>query len=240
MSWQKAWPKVWAAAATCAVDVVSGSTEQIRANWKAIEDWTKKGHYNMDNVTSAGAHVLGQVGTLAVSSTSQIATISAPGTGAWAWDTTKGELQILTSGGVWESATASAFSRVRKVHTGISIPDSIWTSVPWYDSTAQRTYDGLSEFGSYTVFTAINAGYYLVRASAHWAAATTDYQKAIGIFNGAYATAIGRRFSRWKRTTSVVDVVQMAVGDQLSIKCWQNSGVASSIDEAKLSITRLS
>jgi hypothetical protein len=239
--WNKVWPKLWATVATCSVDVVSGSTAQIRANWKAIEDWTKVGHYNMDNVTSAGAHVVGKVGTLAVSSTSQISTLSAPGTGAWAWDTDKGELQILTPGGVWESATASAYSRARKdLDTGISAESSTWTIIPWYDDATERTYDDLVEFSGYTDFTAKADGYYLVDVDIHCAFTTQDFQKAVGLFKNGTATAVGRLYSRWLRTVSVTDVVYMTTGEVLQVKWWHNMGAPYSIDDANISISRLS
>jgi len=221
---------------------MSSSTEQIRINWDAIEDWWSVEHGGIASATS-GAHAIGRTGILQVDATSGI-TGTEPGTGALALNTTLGEMQIYrwdstNSSAGYEGLTDQKFSRIRKGMGAQAIPASTWTKAVCASTTFSGSYDGLSEWSAYR-FTVDGPGYYFITAHILWPVTISEYNKGIAIYkNGAVLTR-KKQYGSSILTLSVADIVSLVTNDYIEFYAWHNHTASVSIEAATIQITRVS
>lgn len=228
MTWLKTYP--------LSSSVVSASVTQITDNWDIIEDWWGVAHSTLTTATS-GDHKIGRTGVILVDGTSGVSAISSPGTGALAYDTTKGELEIYRTAG-WERLTANKWSRVRYVWDYQTIPASTPTKLT-SAATTSGTYDTLSEFASNRI-TVLGAGYYLIAISVRFPATSSNYRKEVGIYKNGVAITVAGAYGPAIRTVAIKDIVLLAATNYIELWCWHNHTESVQILGGSIHMTRLS
>lgn len=233
---------VWAKTYPLSSTIGSGSTEQIRDNWEALEDWWDVNHSTFTSASS-GHHTAGSVGVLLSASTATIEAVPTPGTGAIAYDTTIGQL-VRYNGTAWIPFTSPSYSRVRKFLLGSqSVPATAWTILQTTATLSAGEYDTLSEFSTSTwKFTVKNTGYYLVRGSLRFNA-STGCLMGIGIKkNGTtdLATALEYVTYPWTRTIDLMDIQFLYTSDYITMIGYHNYTTSLTVYEGYFEIMRLS
>lgn len=232
MGWNKDYP--------LSTTRVSGSTEQIRANWEAIEEWWDVEHQTFTSAGS-GEHTIGRFPALYYGSDAGSDAVTNPGTGAGAYATDTGVLKIVRAG-AWERLTEDAFSRVRNVATGTAANSGEWTVITTWESTgASGMYDTLNEWAS-SKFTATSTGYYLVYFHARWDTEDSDFTKALGLFRNDVLHTIVRTYGQFITSMDGYDIVYLTAGQYLQLAVWHNKSTEdhSHIVSANIHIHRIS
>lgn len=237
---------IWIANYPLSSTVVSSSTEQIRINWDAIEDWWTVSHTNNFSAAASGAHTPGIPGIILYDATSGVSAVSSPGTGALAYDSTKGEVELyrydstnLTAG--WERLTAQKFSRVRASFATQSIPDSTWTKLT-ETGTGSGTYDTMSEYSTVTdKVIPVHLGWFVAVATIQFPSTSDNYNKAVAVCKNGTIVSRAAVYGSQNRTVILTDTVQVttASSDYFEIYAWHNAGTAVSIVVATLHLSRL-
>lgn len=233
MTWNWEWP-VLEGTGTSAV---SGSTEQIRANWEAMETVLDTEHESMASA-NAGNHIPGQSGFMYYGAKSDVLALSSPGTGALAYASDTGEFLIHIPTGDWEGIATTYWSRARKVGGSQSLPNDIYTKIT-ISETASGTYDSLSEVSA-NRFTAKAWGYYLVIGVVRFPVTTSDYHKAVSIYKNGVGVANCIRYGRSERTLIATDILNLSATNYIELYGSQNSGVAIDVSSAVLVVQRVS
>lgn len=234
---------IWIANYPLSSTIMSSSTEQIRYNWDAIEDWWDVEHQNMTSAGS-GAHSIGEVGAVLVDATSGISALSSPGTGALALNTTLGELQMYrydstNSSAGWDGITDQTFARMRKGFGVQTIPASTWTKAICAATSFYGAYDTLSAWSNYK-YTIPGTGYYFVVARITWGAASTDFNKGVAIYKNGAAISRTKRYGTSILSISVSDIIYLAAADYIEVYAWHNHTSAVDIAGGSLQIVRVS
>ncbi len=236
----------WNASIPTTAEAPCGSTENMRSNWSAIESWFNSGHYTFTSAGS-GEHKAGVAGILYKGTSTQVAALSSPGTGAMAIDTTKGRIQDY-SGSEWRDLTHLYASKVSvdALFPSSSFP-STGTNYPLSGSSSTTVnVDILSEFNETTTeFTTKYTGYYYVCAKiCHLMGLSyifSHYGLRIMIYvNGALAS-VGTSMPLLEGGSSVVaDILYLTTGDVVSFKIYHMFTYTSTSVPFSCDIWRLS
>lgn len=217
---------------------VSGSPDQVRANWEALEEWWDVEHQTFTSAGS-GQHTLGQFPVIYYGSDAGSEAVTTPGTGAGAFATDTGVFKIVRAGS-WERLTEDSFSRVRNVASATTATSSDWTIITTWESTAASgMYDTLNEWAS-SKFTAVAEGYYAVYFHTRWDAEDSDFTKALGLFKNGALHAIARTYGQWVTSIDGYDIVYLTAGQYLQLAVWHNKADFSEIVSANIHIHRIS
>jgi len=120
-----------------------------------------------------------------------------------------------------------------------SIPNTTYTKV----TLDGETFDVLSEFDNAVNyrFTAKTAGYYLATGHIRYKDPVADKSLFAVLYkNGVLYTAIGNQSAYTSRiSTSVIDLIYLAIGDFIELWTWHDCGVAEDIqaDETRTFLT---
>ncbi len=156
----------WSTASPTTLTQNSQTPSFYRDNWDAIEDFMSTEHYTFTSSLS-GFHIPGVVGVMMEGTTTAIDNISAtPGSGALSFDTTLGAWKFCsngTSGTGWKTIHNNLpTTRVQEVSlVDQDVPIGSYTFL----TLGTEVNDSLGEFAS-GIFTAKDAGYFLVTATA--------------------------------------------------------------------------
>ncbi len=231
------WIKEWPVSTGTGTSAVSGSTEQIRDNWAAMEEIIDVEHESMASADSGG-HRPGQTGFILYGTKANIVASSTPGTGALAYTTDTGEFLIYLPTAEWKSITEECWSRVRKVGTTQGIPHNVYTKIT-ISVVASGSYDSLGEVSS-DKFIAKAAGYYLVVGIIRFPSTATNYHRAVSIYKNGAGIAGCIRYGKAERTLVVTDILYLAATDYIELYGSQDSGVSIDIVGSTLTIQRMS
>lgn len=235
---------VWVANWPLSSSEMSGSTEQIRTNWDAIEDWWAVEHGGITSATS-GAHLIGHTGILLVDAASGISALSCPGTGSLALNTSLGTMQIYrydstNSSAGWQGITDVSFQRLRKGFGSQSIPASTWTKLTCAAAaTFSEAYDTLSAWSNYK-YTIPGPGYYVVATRATWPTTTSDYNKGIAIYKNGSAITRAKRYGESVLSTNISDIVYLTTSDYIEVYVWHSHTSEVTVGGGSIHITRVS
>lgn len=237
---------VWNANYPLSSTDVCGSTEQIRDNWAALEAWWNKEHYDFSSASS-GQHDDGRSSVLAKATTSEISAISSPGTGAIAYDTTKGELDIYRwdsagSSAGWERLTEDVYSRVRYGFDSQVITANTYQKVISASSSVISGYfDGLSEMSSANdKITLSGTAYYWVHGEVEWTAHSERCRKIIMLRKNGGTIAQYNTYGNEEMFISVNDIVSLTAGDYIELYVWHNASTTLTASKGIIHLTRLS
>ncbi len=233
-----AWNKTWPVSEGTGTSAVSGSTEQLRANWLAMEAVFQQEHVSIPSA-NAGDHYPGKTGFVYYGTTSAISAISSPGTGALAYTSDTGEFLIHVPSGTWDRVTEDYWSRIRESTTvAQTITNNLWTKVT-IASGASGTYDGLSEFSS-NRWTALGSGYYLIIGTVSYPSTKSNYYKAVAISKNGSRVSIVQFYGSAYRTVQVADIVSITAEDYLELYTSHLAGANVNITGASFVIHRIS
>jgi hypothetical protein len=233
--WNKFYPQI--IGTSVSGSVAPDPLSQIRANWQFIQDWWGVQHTTFTSAGSGG-HTAGKVGSVLVDTTANIALLSEPGTGALAYNTTVGQLQIYD--GAWSGISCSAYSRIRYVFGSQSISGTTWTAMTCAGA-GSGTYDTLSEFSVTTFrFTAVAAGYYLVRGSILFPTDANNYTKGVSISVDGSLLSKMTRYGSTILNLSITDVLPLSIGDYIQLAAYHDYASPITITSGTLQIMRLS
>lgn len=163
------------------------STPSIfQAQWLALETALQTEHEAF-NIATSGIHTLGKAGILMEGTTAEITAIStAPGSGALAFDTTLGCWKINGAGDddKWvDIHYALPTTRVQAYANTTTIASGTENTLVKYDT---QVLDSLGEYDPATsLFTAQDAGYFLVNGVIFYAVSSTACDPTI-ILSGSY------------------------------------------------------
>jgi len=217
----------------------SASTLGLTGNWKALEDWWGVEHTTLTSASS-GHHTAQNISLVCVAATSAISALSSPGTGALAYDTTKGELEVYRTAG-WGKLTESYWSRVRTVFLSASISTATWTKLTEKRTVEEDQYDTLSEFASSSGSASIKAtGTYFVLGTCRFPTTSNNYLVGVAIYKNGSAVAVHRGYGAGVRSTEVFDILSLTAGDRLEVYCYHNAGSNITIVGGSLQFTKLS
>jgi len=239
--------------------VASGSTEQMRGNWEALESILQVQHVGLTTTVASGKHKAGEFGALSYAPCAVIR-LEPAGDGALGWSSDTGTLYIyrnsLSSLSAvdntgWRplSSTSSGNSLVRATldveHAIVSA--SITVLNGWTDDDASK-FDMMNEFNKSTgVFTANAAGYYLVigrvqwnmddiaaglpYSAPHWACLSATGGTYYG-YNGAWGDG--------EVTSDLADIVYLGSGQSIVVCVYHADSVkAIRVIAASIHITKL-
>lgn len=230
------WIKEWPVSTGTGTSAVSGSTEQIRDNWIAMEEIIDVEHESMASADSGG-HRPGKTGFISYETKANILALSAPGTGALAYTTDTGEFLTYLPTAEWEGITRNYWSRTRKYGSG-TVPSGTWTKLT-ITTTGSGTYDSLSEVSD-SKFTAIAAGYYLLFHTVRFPVASSDYIRAIGVYKNGSRIIESVKYGSSKRTIVIVDIIYLDATDYTELYAYQESGASIDIIGLGFNVQRLS
>jgi hypothetical protein len=228
----------WSTTIPLSSESVSGSTASIRANWDAIAAAFSVEHGALTSASS-GQHPTGTgMGFLKYGTTAEISAATSPGTGALAYDSSKGILETYHASAGWGSITRDSFSRVRAWGGQKTPVPSTWTDLgPWFVSL-YGYYDGLGEHFSSKIIIK-DSGFYLVHANCDWGYEGSDCMKQVEIkVNGVYTTIhieVGKYIFNWEMS----DILSLTTGDYIELYAWHDAATNQYIT-AYLTLTRLS
>ena len=169
MAWNKVWPV--STATTCA-EVVSGSTEQIRANWDAMDAIMDVEHSPMSSAAS-GYHIAGHVSMAATGSHTQILALTGSPSGSMAIDSNEGTIWLASGDGVWHPTwNIGHRTRVKVVNFTTQYCLDYQTSNTWnsisFKTCGSEVEDWNSEFNMTSdTFSPSCDGIYLFQAEVH-------------------------------------------------------------------------
>ena len=230
------WVSKWPVSEGTGTSAVSGSTEQIRDNWNAMEEVIKVEHTSIASA-NAGEHTPGQSGFIGYDTKSNILALSSPGTGSLAYTHDTGEFLIYVPSGSWERLTQNYWSRIRKTNSGTqAISNDVWTKVT-LPTSGSGIYDSLSEFSS-NRFTVKAVGYYIIAGAVHYPPTTSNYQKAVAIYKNGVQVSVGRFYGSAFRTIVISDIIGLAAGDYLELFTSHLAGADVTIVGASLAVQR--
>jgi hypothetical protein len=215
MTWNKYLPK--------ATDSFSDMPQICQDNFDAIEDFIGVEHYTLSSALS-GLHKPGLIGVVVSASSATIAAITSPGSGALAWDITKGYWQrYWLSWGV-PGAAGTKWSRIRAMS---SVDQALAAN------TATQIVFGntLTEFASntFTVSTGCS-GYYLIVAactlSGTLETATSNPQLSLSILKtdtvvSSATKVLSANGYAPDETIKIVDMVYLTAGETIKINVTQ-------------------
>lgn len=231
MAWNKNVPSL--------SEAVSGSTERIRQNWEAIQEWMDVEHEGLTSSTP-GVHRPGVTGFITYTASSNLS--AAVTSGALAYTTDTGEFLITDANGNWVSITGTYWSRMRRLgdSANLVLPSSTWTKLSVV-ATPPTTYDSLSEYASgNSRWIAKESGHYLVMGTIRYPATTHDYQKAVAIYQNGSAVSIGNLYGSSVRSVAVYDILSIEAGDYIELYGWHNHTTPVTAVGAGLTIHRVS
>jgi hypothetical protein len=208
------------------------TTPQIaQDNFDAIEDIFGQEHYTL-NESLCGTHVPGIMGVAASATTVEIATLTLPGSGAIAWDTTVGSWKRNWVDTWAVPGSATKWSRTRAY---LGANQSLPADTPTQIQFNTEDYDSMNEFASNT-FTALDTGYYLVVAS--WCAsgeAAAGTSQSLGIVllktdavEASATRAVYEIGTETDVTIKMVEIVALNAGATLKVQAYK-SGIADII-----------
>lgn len=233
--WNKFYPTI--VGTSVSGSVAPDPNSQIRANWLFLQEWWGVEHTTFTSAGSGG-HIAGKVGSVLVDTTANIAALTSPGTGALAYNTTIGQLQMYD--GSWSGISCSAYSRMRYVFGAQTVTGSVWTAMG-SAGAGSGTYDTLSEFSVTTFrFTAVAAGYYLIRGSALFPTDTNNYTKGVAISQNASLVSKVTRYGSTILNLSIADVVPLSIGDYIQLATYHDYTSPITVTSGTLQIIRVS
>jgi hypothetical protein len=233
--WNKFYPAI--TGTSVSGSVAPDPNSQIRANWLFIQEWWGVEHTTFTSAGS-GEHTAGKVGSVLVDTAANIAALTSPGTGALAYNTTVGQLQIYD--GLWVGISCSAYSRMRYMFGSQVVTGSIWTAMG-SAGAGSGTYNTLAEFSDTTFrFTAVEAGYYLVRGLILFPTDTNNYNKGVAISQNASLVSKMTRYGSTILNLFVVDVLPLNIGDYIQLAAYHDYTSPITISSGILQVIRLS
>ncbi len=216
----------------------------VQDNLDAIEDLFGQEH-NTFSETACGTHISGVMGVVASASTVGILTLTSPGTGAVAWDTTVGSWKRYW-GDTWAvPGSATKWSRCRAyANSNQELALETLTNVTF----STEDYDSLNEFAGNT-FTALDAGYYLAVASISISGQAVGEAPSLGLAllkSGTIEASASKGLQQPGVETDVsiliVAVVQLSIGSTLTVQAYKTKTadtIIAGTDKTYLAIHRL-
>ncbi len=215
---------VWSTASPTTSTQASQTPTFYRDNWDALEKFMTTEHYTFTSSLS-GFHIPGVVGVMMEGTTTVIDNVSAtPGSGALSFDTTLGAWKFCATGASgtgWKTIHNNLpTTRVQAV----SLTDQ---DVPIGSSTfltlGTEVFDSLDEFES-GIFTAKDAGYFLVTATA-MLSGTLQAISTIGISGTTANDSISLQVFANPQSLSVSTITYLSSAGTVGV--WVGSSAAA-------------